>query len=84
VSRPGKPGRNKAAASRRTPYSRVHLTDMLIYLVFMSLIRTKSYPLTHGKNRYQRIEWAMLVQYGRLWIAVYMTIVWPTMKAGRT
>ena len=33
---------------------------------------------------YQRIEWAMLVQYGRLWIAVYMTIVWPKMKAGRT
>jgi len=35
-------------------------------------------------NPYQRIEWAVLVQYGRLWIAVYITIVWPTMKAGRT
>ena len=33
-----------------TPYSWVHLTDMLIYLVFMLLIRTKSYPLTHGKT----------------------------------
>ena len=34
-------------------------------------------------NPYQRIEWAVLVQYGRLWITVYITIVWPTMKAGR-
>ena len=35
-------------------------------------------------NPYQRIEWAVLVQYGRLWRAVYITIVWPTMKTGRT